>query len=205
VEQRVEATKTALGRAQDAVRQSPGWHRHRLTALLAPGFLWHRKMRWGKTSPRAAGVAPAHLLSGAPPLTHRHGSRGPRAGGVGPAGPSPGLAVAQQASYNGGRNRPEQLMYTPKLIFGSLQKFASAPVLASCLMSCLAQGRRIPSEGGVVPTDRRRPLPRVAGAHPHACACSTERGSLPNGRSAEQTRGPQQRRAATSGPRQSKG
>jgi len=72
-------------------------------------------------------------------------------------------------------------------------------------MSCLAQGRMIPSDGGVVPTDPMRPLTRVAGSRPHACAWSTERCSLTNGRSEEKTCGPEQSRAETSGPMQSKG
>jgi len=41
-------------------------------------------------------------------------------------------------------------------------------------MSCLAQGRMIPSDGGVVPTDPTRPLTRVAGHRPHACAWSMD-------------------------------
>ena len=98
VEQSCEETKTELGMAHDEVRKYPGWHHHMLTSMLAHFFLWHLKMRLGKKSPSADGVATAHLVSGDPPLTHLHGSRGPRAGGVGPAVQSPGLSVAQKAS-----------------------------------------------------------------------------------------------------------
>src|SRR2546422_4021915 len=96
--QSFEETKTELGMAHYEVRKYPGWHHHMLTSMLAHFFLWHLKMRLGKKSPSADGVATAPLISGDPPLTHLHGSRGPRAGGVGPAVQSPGLSVAQKAS-----------------------------------------------------------------------------------------------------------
>ena len=98
VEQSFEETKTELGMAHYEVRTYPGWHRHMLTSMLAHFFLWHLKLRLGKKSTGADGVATAPLISGDPPLTHLHGSRGPRAGGVGPAVQSPGLSVAQKAS-----------------------------------------------------------------------------------------------------------
>jgi len=98
IEQGVEETKTALGMAHDEGRKYPGWYHHMLTCMVAHFFLWHLKMRLGKKSPSADGVATAHLVSGDPPLTHLHGARGPRAGGVGPAVQSPGLSVAQKAS-----------------------------------------------------------------------------------------------------------
>ncbi len=98
IEQCFEETKTELGMAHYEVRKYPGWHHHLLTCMVAHFFLWHLKIRLGKKSPRADGVATAHLVSGDPPLTHLHGSRGPRAGGVGPAVQSPGLSVAQKAS-----------------------------------------------------------------------------------------------------------
>jgi SRSO17 transposase len=98
IEQCFEETKTALGMAHYEGRKYPGWHHHFLTCMLAHFFLWRLKMRLGKKSPSADGVAIAHLVSGDPPLTHLHGARGPRAGGVGPAVQSPGLSVAQKAS-----------------------------------------------------------------------------------------------------------
>ena len=98
IEQCFEETKTELGMAHYEVRKYPGWHHHLLTCMMAHFFLWHLKIRLGKKSPSADGVATAYLVSGDPPLTHLHGSRGPRAGGVGPAVQSPGLSVAQKAS-----------------------------------------------------------------------------------------------------------
>ena len=98
IEQCFEETKTELGMAHYEVRKYPGWHHHMLTCMLAHFFLWHLKIRLGKKSPSADGVATAHLVRGDPPLTHLHGARGPRAGGVGPAVQSPGLSVAQKAS-----------------------------------------------------------------------------------------------------------
>src|SRR6266700_1724370 len=98
IEQCFEETKPELGMAHYEVRKYPGWHHHLLTCMAAHFFLWHLKMRLGKKSPSADGVATAPLVSGDPPHTHLHGSRGPRAGGVGPAVQSPGLSVAQKAS-----------------------------------------------------------------------------------------------------------
>ena len=98
MEQCCEDTKPELGMAHYAGRKSPGWHHHLLTCMVAHCFLWRLKIRLGKKSPSADGVATAHLVSGDPPLTHLHGARGPRAGGVGPAVQSPGLSVAQKAS-----------------------------------------------------------------------------------------------------------
>jgi SRSO17 transposase len=98
IEQGFEETKTELGMAHYEGRKYPGWYHHMLTCMLAHFFLWHLKMRLGKKSPSADGVATAHLVRGDPPLTHLHGARGPRVGGVGPAVQSPGLSVAQKAS-----------------------------------------------------------------------------------------------------------
>ena len=98
IEQGFEETKTELGMAHYEGRKYPGWYHHMLTCMLAHFFLWHLKMRLGKKSPSADGVATAHLVSGDPPLTHLYGSRGPRVCGVGPAVQSPGLSIAQKAS-----------------------------------------------------------------------------------------------------------
>ena len=98
IEQGFEETKPELGMAHYEGRKSPGWHHHLLTGMVAHCFLWHLKMRVGKKSPSADGVATAHLVSGDPPLTHLHGARGPRVCGVGPAVQSPGIYVAQKAS-----------------------------------------------------------------------------------------------------------
>ena len=59
VEQSFEETKTELGMAHYEVRKYPGWHHHMLTSMLAHFFLWHLKLRLGKKSPSADGVAGA--------------------------------------------------------------------------------------------------------------------------------------------------
>jgi len=59
VEQAFEESKTELGMDQYEVRKYPGWHHHMLTTMLAHFFLWHLKLRLGKKSPRADGVAAA--------------------------------------------------------------------------------------------------------------------------------------------------
>jgi SRSO17 transposase len=59
VEQAFEESKTELGMDQYEVRKYPGWHHHRLTTMLAHFFLWYLKLRLGKKSPRADGVAAA--------------------------------------------------------------------------------------------------------------------------------------------------
>jgi SRSO17 transposase len=64
VEQCCEAGKTELGMAHYEVRKYPGWHHHRLTTMLAHVFLWHRKLRVGKKSPGADGVAATEISGG---------------------------------------------------------------------------------------------------------------------------------------------
>jgi SRSO17 transposase len=61
VEQAFEESKTELGMDQYEVRKYPGWHHHMLTTMLAHFFLWHLKLRLGKKSPRADGVAAADV------------------------------------------------------------------------------------------------------------------------------------------------
>jgi len=62
VEQSFEETKTELGMAHYEVRTYPGWHRHMLTSMLAHFFLWHLKLRLGKKSTGADGVAGAGVI-----------------------------------------------------------------------------------------------------------------------------------------------
>ena len=57
VEQCCTETKTELGMDHDELRKYPGWHHHMLTCMLAHFFLWHLKIRLGKKSPSAYGVA----------------------------------------------------------------------------------------------------------------------------------------------------
>src|SRR2546423_10978002 len=57
VEQCFEESKTELGMAHYEGRKYPGWHHHMLTTMLAHFFLWHLKIRLGKKSPSADGLA----------------------------------------------------------------------------------------------------------------------------------------------------
>ena len=59
VEQCFEEGKMELGMAHYEVRKYPGWHHHMLTTMLAHFFLWRLKVRLGKKSPGAHGVAVA--------------------------------------------------------------------------------------------------------------------------------------------------
>jgi SRSO17 transposase len=71
VEQCFEEGKTALGMAHYEVRKYPGWHHHMLTTMLAHFFLWHLKLRLGKKSPGADGVAAAEIIGRRLALAHR--------------------------------------------------------------------------------------------------------------------------------------
>lgn len=57
VEQCVEEGKTELGMAHDEVRKYPGWQHQMLMTMVAHVFLWHLKLRLGKQSPGADGIA----------------------------------------------------------------------------------------------------------------------------------------------------
>lgn len=61
IEQCFEEGKSELGMAHYEVRKYPGWHHHMLMTMLAHGFLWRLKVRWGKKSTCADGVAVAHV------------------------------------------------------------------------------------------------------------------------------------------------
>ena len=61
IEQGCEESKTELGMDHYEVRKYPGWHHHMLTSMLAHSFLWHLKIRLGKKSTRADGVAVADV------------------------------------------------------------------------------------------------------------------------------------------------
>lgn len=61
VEQCFEEGKSELGMAHYEVRKYPGWHHHMLMTMLAHFFLWRLKVRWGKKSAGAHGVAVAHV------------------------------------------------------------------------------------------------------------------------------------------------
>jgi SRSO17 transposase len=64
IERCFEEGKTELGMAHYEVRKYPGWHHHMLTTMLAHFFLWRLKVRLGKKSPGAHGVAVADGIGG---------------------------------------------------------------------------------------------------------------------------------------------
>jgi SRSO17 transposase len=64
VEQCFEEGKTELGMAHYEVRKYPGWHHHMFTTMLAHFFLGYLKLRLGKKSARADGVAVADIVGG---------------------------------------------------------------------------------------------------------------------------------------------
>jgi SRSO17 transposase len=61
IEQCFEEGKTELGLDHYEVRKYAGWHHHMLTTMLAHFFLWRLKLRLGKKSPRADGIAAAGI------------------------------------------------------------------------------------------------------------------------------------------------
>jgi SRSO17 transposase len=94
VEQCFEEGKTELGMAHYEVRKYPGWHHHMLTTMLAHFFLWHLKLRLGKKSPRADGVAVADVVGGRVTAADRDGGGRAGVGRVDPAAQSSGLSCA---------------------------------------------------------------------------------------------------------------
>lgn len=71
VEQCFEEGKTELGMAHYEVRKYPGWHHHMLMTMLAHFFLWHLKIRLGKKSARADGIAAAEIIGRRLALAYR--------------------------------------------------------------------------------------------------------------------------------------
>jgi SRSO17 transposase len=59
IEQSFEECKSERGMDHYEVRKYPGWYHHMLTTTLAHFFLWHLKLRLGKKSPGADGLAAA--------------------------------------------------------------------------------------------------------------------------------------------------
>jgi len=98
IEQCFEETKTELGMDHDEMRKYPGWQHHMLLCMLAHCFLWHLKIRLGKKSPSADGVAMTPVGGGDTALTDLHGGGRPHARGVDTAVQSPGVSVPQKAS-----------------------------------------------------------------------------------------------------------
>ncbi len=62
IEQGFEESKTELGMAHYEVRKYLGWHHHMLTTMLAHFFLWPLKLRLGKKSPGADGIAATDVI-----------------------------------------------------------------------------------------------------------------------------------------------
>jgi hypothetical protein len=64
IEQCFEEGKTELGMDHYEVRKYAGWHHHMLMTMLAHFFLWHLKLRLGKKSSSADGIAAADVIGG---------------------------------------------------------------------------------------------------------------------------------------------
>lgn len=75
VEQCFEECKTELGMAHYEIRKYPGWHHHMLTTMLAHFFVWSMKLRLGKKSARADGIAGADALGSGLALADLHEGR----------------------------------------------------------------------------------------------------------------------------------
>ncbi len=96
IEQGCEETKTELGMAHYELRKYTGWHHHMLTCMLAHFFLWHLKMRWGKKSASAHGVAGEALAGEGAPLATLYPGGGPPCGAMDTAAQSCGVSVASK-------------------------------------------------------------------------------------------------------------
>ena len=64
IEQCFAESKTALGMDHYEIRKYAGWHHHMLITMLAHFFLWHLKLKLGKKSPGADGLAAPDLTGG---------------------------------------------------------------------------------------------------------------------------------------------
>ena len=64
IEQCFAESKTELGMDHYEIRKYTGWHHHMLTTMLAHFFLWHLKLKLGKKSPGADGLAAPDLIRG---------------------------------------------------------------------------------------------------------------------------------------------
>jgi SRSO17 transposase len=102
VEQCFEEGKTEFGMAHYEVRTYPGWHHHMLTTMLAHFFLWHLKLRLGKKSPRADGLAAAEVISRGPTPADVYDCRGSEGSGWGAAAQPWGLSLAQKTARDRG-------------------------------------------------------------------------------------------------------
>ena len=64
IEQCFAESKTELGMDHYEIRKYAGWHHHILITMLAHFFLWHLKLKLGKKSPGADGLAAPDLIGG---------------------------------------------------------------------------------------------------------------------------------------------
>jgi SRSO17 transposase len=98
IEQGFEETKTELGMAHYELRKYTGWHHHMLTCMLAHFFLWRVKMRLGKKSPGAHGVAGEAVAGAGSALENLYLGGGPTFGAMDAAAQSCGVSVASKKS-----------------------------------------------------------------------------------------------------------
>ncbi len=98
VEQCIEEGKTELGMAHYEVRKYLGWHHHILTTMLAHFFLWRLKVRLGKKSTGADGVAVADVIGSGLAPAHLDDCRGPGVGRWGTTTQSPSVSIASKTA-----------------------------------------------------------------------------------------------------------
>jgi hypothetical protein len=98
IEQGFEETKTELGMAHYELRKYPGWHHHMLTCMLAHFFLWQLKIRLGKKSPGADGVAGEAVAGAGSAFENFYPEGGPPCGAMDAAAQSCGVSVASKKS-----------------------------------------------------------------------------------------------------------
>lgn len=94
----VEEATTELGMDHDAVRQSPGWHPHRLICRLAHGFLWHVTSRLGEKSAGLDPVPEADVSGRGLTVAPVYATGRARVGRLGATAQSQCLAVAQKTA-----------------------------------------------------------------------------------------------------------
>ena len=83
----------------DEIRKYRGWHHHMLACMLAHCFLWHLKIRLGKNSPGAYGVAAEDVAGNGPTVKNVHDCSGAMVGRKGAAEKPPGIPVAPKTVF----------------------------------------------------------------------------------------------------------
>jgi SRSO17 transposase len=107
IEQCFGEAKTELGMAHYELRKFAGWHHHMVTCMLAHFFLWHVKIRMGKKSSSAHGVAGPVAVGDGLTAQNLHVGRGLTIGAMDPAAQSRGLSRPSQTA---GRGRLKQAL-----------------------------------------------------------------------------------------------